>query len=83
MMPRVIQPGDGSGKMRVRYTTGRKRGLVAISMRMQAEGMTLVPPRQNCVLPPPAEKLIQHPLRKTKPPRLPPAIRAHNPVHTD
>ena len=36
-MPRVIQPGGGGGKMRMRYTTHRKRGLVAASKRMQAE----------------------------------------------
>jgi len=40
-MPRVIQPGGSGGKMRVRYTTRRKRGLVATAKRMQAEGMTL------------------------------------------
>ena len=40
-MPRVIQPGSGGGKMRVRYTTRRKRGLVATSKCMIAEGMTL------------------------------------------
>jgi hypothetical protein len=40
-MPRAIQPGGGSGKMRVRYTACRKRGLVAASRHMQAEGMLL------------------------------------------
>jgi hypothetical protein len=41
-MPRVIQPGGGGGKMRMRYTVRRKRCLVAASKRMQAEeGMTL------------------------------------------
>jgi len=40
-MPRIIQLGGGGGKMRVRYTARRKRGLVAISKRMQAEGITL------------------------------------------
>jgi transcriptional regulator with XRE-family HTH domain len=40
-MPRILQPGGGGGKMRVRYTARRKRGLVAASKRMQAEGMTL------------------------------------------
>ena len=40
-MPRVLQPGGGGGKMRVRYTARRKRGLVATSQRMIAEGMTL------------------------------------------
>jgi hypothetical protein len=35
-MPRVLQPGGGGGKMRVRYTARRKRGLVAASKRMQA-----------------------------------------------
>ena len=40
-MPRVLQPGGGGGKMRVRYTARRKRGLVATSKRMIAEGMTL------------------------------------------
>ena len=40
-MPRVIQPGGGGGKMGVRYTVHRKRGLVAAPKRMQAEGMTL------------------------------------------
>ncbi len=27
-MPRVVQPGGGGGKMRVRYTARRTRGLV-------------------------------------------------------
>ena len=40
-MPRAVQPGGGGGKMRVRYTARRKRGLVATSKRMIAEGMTL------------------------------------------
>ena len=69
--------------MRVRYTARRKRGLVAASKRMQAEGMTLGryrrPPRQNYVLPHPAEKLIQNPLRKTKLPHHPPAVSAQTP----
>ena len=41
MMPRVIQPGGGGGKMCVQYTARRKRGLVAALKRMQAEVMTL------------------------------------------
>ncbi len=52
-MPHVIQPGGGSGKMLVRYTTRRKHGLVAASKRMQAEGMTL---GELCVTPPPRQK---------------------------
>ena len=40
-MPRVIQPGGGGGKMRVRYTARRKHGLVTAYKRMQAEGMSL------------------------------------------
>ena len=40
-MPRVVQPGGGGGKMRVRYTARRKRGLVAASKRMMAEGKSL------------------------------------------
>jgi len=40
-MPRVLQPGGGGGKMRVRYTVRRKRSLVATSKRMIVEGMTL------------------------------------------
>jgi transposase-like protein len=40
-MPRVVQPGGSGGKMRVRYTLRRKRGLIATSKRMQAEGMSL------------------------------------------
>jgi hypothetical protein len=41
-MPRVIQPGGGGGKMCVRYTARRKRGLVATVKRMMAEeGKTL------------------------------------------
>ena len=72
-MPRVIQPGGGGGKMRVRYTARRKRGLVAASKRMQAEGMTLRATASELVLPP---LLIQNPLRKTKPPRHPPAVSA-------
>jgi len=41
-MPRVVQPGGGGGKMRVRYTARRKRGLVATVKRIMAEeGKTL------------------------------------------
>ena len=40
-MPRVLRPGGGGGKMRVCYTARRKRGLVATSMHMITEGMTL------------------------------------------
>jgi hypothetical protein len=40
-MPRAVQPGGGGGKMRVHYTARRKRGLLAASKRMMAEGMTL------------------------------------------
>jgi len=40
-MPRVLQPGDDGGKMSVRYTARRKRGIVAASKHMQVEGMTL------------------------------------------
>ena len=64
-MPRVIQPGGGGGEMRVRYTARRKRGLVAASKRMQAEGMTLGRYRvRTACYPSPAEKLIQIPLEK-------------------
>ena len=41
MMPRVVQPSGGGGKMRVRYTARRKRGLVATAKRMQADGISL------------------------------------------
>ena len=41
MMPHIIQPGGGGGKMRVRYTLCRKCGLITASKRMQAEGMSL------------------------------------------
>ena len=77
-MPRVIQPGGGGGKMRVRYTTRRKRGLVAALKRMQVEVMTL---GELCVTtpPPPAEKLIQNPLRKTKTPCHLPVVSAQTP----
>ena len=56
MMPRVIQPGGGGGKMRVRYTARRKRGLVAALKRMQVEVMTL---GELCVTtpPPPRRKI--------------------------
>jgi hypothetical protein len=57
-MPRIIQPSGGGEKMRVRFTACRKRGLVAASKR------NCVPPRQNGMLPLPAEKLIQNPLEK-------------------
>ena len=40
-MPLVVQPGGGGGKMRVRYTARRKRGLVATVKRMMAEGVSL------------------------------------------
>jgi hypothetical protein len=83
-MPRVIQPGGGGGKMHVRYTARRKRGLVATSKRMMAEGMTLRATASELVLPPPpAEKFNQNTLRKTKPPRHPPAVSAQTPAHTD
>ena len=81
-MPRVIRPGGGGGKMRVRhtYTVRRKRGLVATSKHMQAEGMTLLAAASELrVTPPPTKKLIQNPLRKTKPPRHPPAVSAQTP----
>jgi hypothetical protein len=55
MMPRVIQPGGGGGKMRVRYTARRKRGLVAALKRMQAEVMTL---GELCVTTPPPRRKI-------------------------
>ena len=77
MMPHVIQPGGGGGKMCVQYTTRRKCGLVAALKHMQAEVMTL---GELCVtIPPPAEKLIQNPLRKMKAPRHPPAVSAQTP----
>jgi len=41
MMPCVIQPGGGGGKMRVHYTAHRRRGLIAAYKRMQAEGLLL------------------------------------------
>ncbi len=82
-MPRIIQPGGGGGKMRVRYTMRRKRGIIATSKRMMAEGMTLRAAASELVLPPPAEKLIQTPLRKTKPQRHPPAVSAQTPAHID
>ncbi len=62
-MPRVIQPGGGSGKMRVRYTACRKRGLIAAYKRMQAEGMSLhACHRVRLRVNPPAEKFDQNPL---------------------
>ena len=58
MMPRVIQPGGGGGKMRVHYTARRKRGLVATSKRMMAEGMTLCAAVSELrVTPPPRQKI--------------------------
>jgi len=55
-MPRVIQPGGGGGKMRVRYTARRKRGLVATSKRMMAEGMTLRAATSELRVTPPSQK---------------------------
>ena len=64
-MPRVIQPGGGDVKMRMRYTARRERGLVATSKRMMTEGMTLRNTNiRTACYPPPAEKLIQNPLEK-------------------
>ena len=40
-MPRVLQPGGGGGKMCMRYTACRKRGIIATSKCMMVEGMTL------------------------------------------
>jgi len=48
-MPRVIQPGGGGGKMRMRYTRHRKRGLVAASKRMQAEMLLHATASDLCV----------------------------------
>ena len=59
-MPRVIQPGGGSGKMR--DTVRRKRGLVAAYKRMQAEGMLLHAAASDCVLTPPPKKSTKIPL---------------------
>jgi len=59
-MPRVIQPGGGSGKMR--DTARRKRGLVAAYKRMQAEGMLLHAAASDCVLIPPPKKSTKIPL---------------------
>jgi hypothetical protein len=75
--------GGGGGKMPVRYTERRKRGLVATSKNMMAEGMTLHAAASELHVTPPAEKLIQNPLRKTKPPCHPPAVSAQTPAHTD
>ena len=76
MMPRVIQPGGGGGKICVQHTARRKRGLVAALKRMQAEVIRW----ENCVLLhlPPAEKIIQNPLRKV--PRHPPGVSAQTPL---
>ena len=40
-MPRVVQPGGGGGKMRVRYTASRECGLVAAAKHMQGEGRSM------------------------------------------
>jgi len=41
-MPRVVQPGGLSGKMRVRYTARRKLALIASAKRiMEEEGLSL------------------------------------------
>ena len=61
-MPLVIQSGGGGGKMRVRYTTRRKSGLVAAYMRMQAEGMLLHATVLDCVLTPSPKKSTKIPL---------------------
>ena len=58
MMPRVIQPGGGGGKICVQHTARRKRGLVAALKRMQAEGMTLRAAMTELrVIPPPHRKI--------------------------
>ncbi len=59
-MPRIIQPGGGSGKMR--DTARRKRGLVATYKRMQAEGMLLHDAASDCVLTPPPKNSTKIPL---------------------
>jgi hypothetical protein len=72
-MPRVIQPGGGGGKMRVRYTACRKRGLVAASKRMQAEGMTLRAAASELhVTPPPRQKNIENEAATPSPGRFSP-----------
>ncbi len=55
-MPRVIQPGGGGEKMRVRYTSRRKRGIIANLKQMMAEGMMLHAAASELVLPPPPKK---------------------------
>jgi hypothetical protein len=55
-MPRIIQLGGGGGKMRVRYTARRKRGIIVTSKHMMAEGMTLRAAASELrVTPPPAK----------------------------
>jgi len=56
-MPCVIQHGGGGGKMRVRYTMHRKRGLVAASKHMQAEGITLRAAASELCVTPPCQKI--------------------------
>ena len=80
-MPRVIQPGGGGGKMRVRYTARRKCGLVVAYKRMQAEGMSLHATASDCVLTPPAEKFHQNPLIKRSRNAIPRAFQ-HKPSRT-
>ena len=41
-IPCAVQPGSGSGKIRVRYTAPRKHGLIAASKRLVVEGMMLL-----------------------------------------
>ncbi len=62
-MPRVIQPGGGSEKMRMRYTVHRKRGLVA-AYAYAGGGYVVACHRVRLRVNPPAEKFDQHPLIK-------------------
>ncbi len=77
-MPLIIQPGGGSGKMRVRYTTRRKRGLVA-TYAYAGGGYVVACHRVRLRVNPPASKFDQNPLRKTKAPRHPLAVSAQTP----
>jgi len=63
-MPRVIQPGGGGGKMRVRYTVRGKRGLIAAYHAYAGGGYVVACHRVKLRVNPPAEKCDQNPLIK-------------------
>jgi hypothetical protein len=76
-MPRVIQPGGGGGKMRVRYMVPHAGSVASLPPRSESSRRVrrCVPPRQNCVLASPILSRLPPHVRAQRCP-VPPHVRA-------